>query len=98
MVVIGLIIGFSLFYLNRKPQSITKPITTELVKDSLVRDTLYKTNDSIITKIIYLNKKYEEKKDCIMHNDASADLLFFSEYIKNYNDRHHSLVDSCKRK
>ena len=58
LVVIGIIIGFSSSYLIKKSETITKPITTELVRDSLVRDTLYKTNDSIVTKIIYLNKEY----------------------------------------
>ena len=98
MVVIGIIIGFSSSYLIKKPETITKPITTELVKDSLVRDTLYKTNDSIVTKIIYLNKEYERKKDSIINNDVSSDLLFFSAYVESHTNRYNSLVDSCKQK
>lgn len=98
MVVIGIIIGFSSSYLIKKPEIITKPITTELVRDSLVRDTLYKANDSIVTKIIYLNKEYERKKDSIINNDVSSDLLFFSAYVESYTNRYDSLVDSCKQR
>ena len=98
MVVIGIIIGFSSSYLIKKSETVTKPITTELVKDSLVRDTLYKTNDSIVTKIIYLNKEYERKKDSIINNDVSSDLLFFSAYVESYTNRYDSPVDSCKQR
>ena len=86
-----------------KPAETTEKTTTKLVRntlirDSLIKDTLYRNNDVLNNRIIYLNNRYEEKKDSILGNDSSADLLFFSEYIKSYYDRYHSFGDSCKSK
>ena len=80
------IIGIIIFicYLV-KPKRIL-PSNKEIVRDSLIRDTLYKTKDSISTQIIYLQKTYNEKKNIIMSNDTSADLQFFTNYINHYNN------------
>ena len=45
-----------------------------------------------------INKEYERKKDSIINNDVSSDLLFFSEYVKSYTNRYDSPVDSCKQR
>lgn len=87
-----------------KPAETTKESTSiklvrdTLIKDSLIKDTLYRNNGTLNNRIIYLNNRYEEKKDSILSNDSSADLLFFSEYIKSYYDRYHPFGDSCKSK
>ena len=80
------IIGIIIFiYYLVKPKRIL-PSNKEIVRDSLIRDTLYKTKDSISTQIIYLQKTYNEKKNIIMSNDTSADLQFFTNYINHYNN------------
>ena len=76
--VIGLLIGYKL--IPNKESIIYKPI----YKENLIRDSLYIVNDSIQTKIKYITKHYYEKRDSILSNDSTADMLFFTEYIKRY--------------
>lgn len=47
-------------------------------------DSIYIVNDSIETKIIYVEKEYEKKVDTIINNSDSANYVFFSNYISNY--------------
>lgn len=77
--VIGLTIGLSL----RKESVKTVPIQ-EIVKDSIIRDSIYIINDSIRTKIIYINKKYDEKVNTIISASDSANLHLFTGYIEDY--------------
>ena len=71
----GLFLGL---YLNKSTKVSYIPINKE------IRDSLYIVNDSIRTKVIYLTKKYNEKRDSILNNDSSADMQFFSNYIDSY--------------
>ena len=75
---IGLLIGYKLA--PKQENVIYKPI----YKERLIRDSLYIINDSIQTKIKYITKHYYEKRDSILNNDSTADMLFFTEYIKRY--------------
>lgn len=68
--------------LNNNIQSI--PSNKEIIRDSLVRDTLNHIKDSLTIKIVKIRETYEDKKAIIMSNDSSADMRFFTEYINNY--------------
>lgn len=57
----------------------------EIVRDSLIRDSIYIVNDSIVEKIKYIEKKYDEKVSTIMSSSDSILLCFFTNYIINYN-------------
>ena len=70
--------------LNNNIQSI--PSNKEIIKDSLVRDTLNRTKDSLTIKIVKIRETYEDKKAIIMSNDTSADIQFFTNYINHYNN------------
>ena len=70
--------------LNNNIQSI--PSNKEIIRDSLVRDTLNHTKDSLIIKIVKIRETYEDKKAIIMSNDTSADIQFFTNYINHYNN------------
>lgn len=69
--------------LNNNIQSI--PSNKEIIRDSLVRDTLNHTKDSLTIKIVKIRETYEDKK-AIMSNDTSADIQFFTNYINHYNN------------
>lgn len=56
-------------------------------KDSLVRDSIYKQNDSIKTEISNIEKEYNAKVSNILSSSDSINLCFFSEYIDNYNNK-----------
>lgn len=70
--------------LNNNIQSI--PSNKEIIRDSLVRDTLNHTKDSLTVKIVKIRETYEDKKAIIMSNDTSADIQFFTDYINHYNN------------
>lgn len=62
------------------------PSNKEIIRDSLVRDTLNHTKDSLTIKIVKIRETYEDKKAIIMSNDTSADIQFFTNYIDHYNN------------
>lgn len=70
--------------LNNNIRSI--PSNKEIIRDSLVRDTLNRTKDSLTIKIVKIRETYEDKKAIIMSNDTSADIQFFTNYINHYNN------------
>lgn len=70
--------------LNNNIQSV--PSNKEIIRDSLVRDTLNHTKDSLTIKIVKIRETYEDKKAIIMSNDTSADIQFFANYINHYNN------------
>ena len=77
----GIILGYGVGRYNR-PLANTKYI----YRDKYIRDSLYIVNDSIQTKIKYLNKIYYVKKDSVLANDSSADMQFFTNYINSYEE------------
>ena len=70
--------------LNNNIQSV--PSNKEIIRDSLVRDTLNHTKDSLTIKIVKIRETYEDKKDIIMSNDTSAEIKFLKNYINHYNN------------
>ena len=77
LLIIGYIIGY---YLHSPTQVIYKTIEV----DKKIRDSLNIVNDTITNKIEHITKKYYEKRDSILNNDSSADMLFFTNYIESY--------------
>lgn len=83
---VGILITVNYLVITRYVNNIKVPTSTEIVKDSLVRDTLYNTRDSITSKITIVKEAYEKEKATIMANDTAADIQFFTNYINNYNN------------
>lgn len=76
-VVVGVIIGF---FINQEP----KLDIQEPTEDSLIRDSIYIVNDSLVEKIIYLEKQYDDEVKSIISANDSMQLLIFSRYIDSY--------------
>lgn len=77
----GVIIGYCLH------KDDTKIEFKEITRDSIIRDSIYLANDSIITKIQYIEKQYDEKIDIIYNSNDSVQLQLFTKYINNYNNK-----------
>lgn len=58
-----------------------------LSADSIYRDSIYIVNDSIVERIIYIEKNYEENVSNILSNSDSTNLCLFTEYIEHYNNQ-----------
>lgn len=88
--IFGFIFSLSIIFFIRKDKTIPdirEPDIKEIVRDSLIRDSIYLVNDSIVTKIKYVEKEYNEEVSTIMSNSDSSNLEFFSRYIENYNNK-----------
>ena len=81
--------GLLIIYLliPKKEPTVSPPNVQEIVRDSIIRDSIYIVNDSIVEKIKYIDKEYDEKVSTIMSSSDSINLCFFSEYIDRYNNQ-----------
>lgn len=75
-----------IYLLIPKKETAVSPVQ-EIVRDSIIRDSIYIVNDSIVEKIKYIDKEYDEKVSTIMSSSDSINLCFFSEYIDRYNNQ-----------
>lgn len=79
--------GLIIIYLSIPKRDSNPSTVQEIVRDSIIRDSIYIVNDSIVEKIKYIDKEYDEKVSTIMSSSDSINLCFFSEYIDRYNNR-----------
>lgn len=87
-IIVGIFIGYLIFHTKEQPSIPFVPDYKEEVikKDSIVRDSLYKKNDSIKTEISIIEKEYDKKVSNILSSSDSINLCLFSEYIEHYNN------------
>ena len=76
----GIVIG----YFFKEDPKISPPNDESLVKDSIIRDSIYIINDSIRTEILYLEQKYDKETTAIMSSSDSVNLEFFTRYLEDY--------------
>lgn len=79
--------GLIIIYLSIPKRDPSTPNVQEIVRDSIIRDSIYIVNDSIVEKIKYIDKEYDEKVSTIMSGSDSIQYLLFSEYINHYNNQ-----------
>lgn len=78
--------GLIIIYLSAPKKDIS-PNVQEVVRDSIIRDSIYIVNDSIVEKIKYIDKEYDEKVSTIMSSSDSINLCIYAEYIDRYNNQ-----------
>lgn len=78
--------GLIIIYLSAPKKDIS-PNVQEVVRDSIIRDSIYIVNDSIVEKIKYIDKEYDEKVSTIMSSSDSINLCIYTEYINRYNNQ-----------
>lgn len=79
--IFGLLVGV---WLDKKVNPAPPPQLIEIIRDSIIRDSIFIENEVIKTKIKYIEKEHDEEISDIMSNDDSTNLEFFSRYIENY--------------
>lgn len=72
------IMGLIIIYLSipKRDSNPSTPNVQEIVRDSIIRDSIYIVNDSIVEKIKYIDKEYDEKVSTIMSSSDSINLCF----------------------
>ena len=58
----------------------------EIVRDSIIRDTLYNENEVIKWKIKNVEKQYDKEVSTILSNTDSANLIYFSNYLERHKN------------
>ena len=60
------------------------PIT--IIKDSIIRSEIIKENEVIKWKIKNVEKRHDKEVSTILSNSDSANLIYFSNYIRQYQN------------
>ena len=60
------------------------PIT--IIKDSIIRNEIIKENEVIKWKIKNVEKRYDKEVSTVLSNSDSANLIYFSNYIRQYQN------------
>lgn len=83
-----LIASFLLGYvLGRQPKEVVVPPTpVTIIKDSIIHDEIIKENEVIKEKIRYVEKQHDKEVSIILSNTDSANLIYFSNYIRQYQN------------
>lgn len=81
-----LLIGYLLF--GRKTHTTQpEPQIIEVVRDSIIRDSIYIVNESIKTEIKYIKEQYTQDSTDIMSANDSVLFDSFARYIEDYNNK-----------
>lgn len=62
----------------------TSPDPQIIIKDSIIRDSIYIINDSIKLEIKYIEKEYNEEVSNIISNTDSSNLVFFTRFLEDF--------------
>ena len=60
------------------------PVT--IIKDSIIREQIVKENEVIKWKIKNVEKRHDKEVSIILSNTDSANLIYFSDYIRQYQN------------
>lgn len=89
LVLVCLLEAFTIGYLlnNRTPAIPQDPQIKEIVRDSLIRDSIFIVNERIKREIVYVKEQYKKDSIDIMSASDSVLLSKFSAYIEEYNSK-----------
>ena len=89
LVLVCLLEAFTIGYLldNRTPTIPQDPPIKEIVRDSLIRDSIFIVNERIKREIVYVKEQYKTDSIDIMSASDSVLLSKFSAYIEEYNSK-----------
>ena len=83
----ALVIGYLLFDKQRTPVNPPDVPVIEIVRDSIIRDSIFIEIEKIEKEIVYIKEEFKQDSTNIM--SASDSVLFssFSRYIEDYNNK-----------
>lgn len=83
----ALVIGYLLFDRQRTPVNPPDVPVIEIVRDSLIRDSIFIENEKIEKQIVYIKEEFEQDSANIMSANDSVLFSSFSRYIEDYNNK-----------
>ena len=86
VLIASFLLGYVLGCSNQKKVVVpSTPVT--IIKDSIIRDEIIKENEVIKWKIKDAGKQYDKEVSTILSNTDSANLIYFSNYIRQYQNQ-----------
>ena len=83
----ALVIGYLLFDKQRTPVNPPDVPVIEIVRDSIIRDSIFIEIEKIEKQIVYIKEEFEQDSANIMSANDSVLFSSFSRYIEDYNNK-----------
>ena len=83
----ALVIGYLLFDRQRTPVNPPDVPVIEIVRDSIIRDSIFIEIEKIERKIVYIKEEFKQDSTDIMSANDSVLFSSFSRYIEDYNNK-----------
>lgn len=85
LIIASFLIGYVLGKHNAEKIVVpSTPVT--IIKDSIIREQIVQENEVIKWKIKNVEKRYDKEVSIILSNTDSANLIYFSDYIRQYQN------------
>lgn len=97
IITIVLIASFLLGYVlgcNNQKEVVVPSTPVTIIKDSIIRDEIIKENEVIKWKIKDAEKQYDKEVSTILSNTDSANLIYFSNYIRQYQNQQRTAANN----
>ena len=91
-ILIGILLIIASFFIGyvlgkHNSEKVVVPSTpVTIIKDSIIREQIVQDNEVIKWKIKNVEKRYDKEVSIILSNTDSANLIYFSNYIKQYQN------------
>ena len=93
LIIASFFIGYALGKHNREVVVVpSTPVT--IIKDSIIREEIIKENEVIKWKIKDVEKHYDEEVSTILSNTDSANLIYFTNYTRQYQNLNGTAKDN----
>jgi hypothetical protein len=83
----ALVIGYLLFDRQRTPVNPPDVPVIEIVRDSIIRDSIFIEIEKIEREIVYIKEEFKQDSTNIMSANDSVLFGSFSRYIEDYNNK-----------
>ena len=89
LVLVCLLEAFTIGYLlnNRTPTIPQDPQIKEIVRDSLIRDSIFIEIEKIEKQVVYIKEEFKQDSAAIMSAYDSVLYNSFTRYIEDYNNK-----------
>ena len=87
LLILCLVEAFIIGYLVQRPKTPPNVPIKEIIRDSIIRDSIIIVNEKIKKEIVYIEKQANKDSSDIMSANDSVLLSKFSRYIEDYNNK-----------
>jgi hypothetical protein len=97
IITVVLIASFLLGYVlgcNNRKEIVVPSTPIAIIKDSIIREQIIKENEVIKWKVKAAEKQYDKEVSTILSNTDSADLICFSNYIRQYQNLNRTIENN----